>query len=216
VNKRCRYILFVTCLVVLCAFGCQKTYYAVWEKLGKEKRHLLKDQVQKARTDQQKASEEFKDVLTRVKELYGFKGGDLEKVYNKLRDDYEKCEKRKDKVEKRIDQVEQIASDLFKEWENEIKEITHKRFKAKSKQALKDTRDRYARLNEAMVKAKSKMEPVLGQLRNYVLYLKHNLNAQAIGALKKEVEDIEVEVGSLIDDIAESINEADDFLKNFE
>lgn len=215
-NKRGRYILFITFLVVLLAFGCQKTYYAVWEKLGKEKRHLLKDQVQKARTDQQKASEEFKDVLTRVKEIYGFKGGDLEKFYNKLRDDYEKCEKRKDKVEERIGRVEQIAADLFKEWENEIKEITNKRFKAKSKQTLRDTKNRYTRLNQAMVKAKSRMEPVLRQLRNYVLYLKHNLNAQAIGALKKEVEDIEVEVGSLIGDIARSVKEADDFLKNFQ
>ena len=69
--------------------GCQTTYYAVWEKLGKEKRHLLKDQVEKARSEQQDASEQFKDALTRIKELYGFKGGDLEEFYNKLKSDYE-------------------------------------------------------------------------------------------------------------------------------
>ena len=59
------------------------------------------------------------------------------------------------------------------------------------------------------------MKPVLQQLKDYVLYLKHNLNAQAIGALKQEADDIEVEVEKLIKDINTSIKEADAFLKNF-
>ena len=31
--------------------GCQSTYYAMWEKMGKEKRHLLRDQVDRGRRD---------------------------------------------------------------------------------------------------------------------------------------------------------------------
>ena len=60
------------------------------------------------------------------------------------------------------------------------------------------------------------MEPVLTRLKDYVLYLKHNLNAQAIGVLKKEVGDIEVEVQGLIQDITQSIAEADSFLKTLD
>lgn len=30
-------------VALLFTAGCQTTYYAVWEKMGKEKRHLLKD-----------------------------------------------------------------------------------------------------------------------------------------------------------------------------
>jgi len=212
--------LSVTVIAVLAVFtvcyGCQKTYYTVWEKLGKEKRHLLKDNVQSARNEQEKASEQFKDALTRIKEIYGVEGGDLEKFYDKLHADYENCEKRAKAVGKRIGRVEDVARDLFAEWEGEIREITNENFKAKSKQALKDTRKRYARLHEAMVKAKSRMEPVLGHLKDYVLYLKHNLNARAIGALKREVTEIEVEVKNLVADINSSIKEADSFLKTFE
>jgi hypothetical protein len=188
----------------------------VWEQLGKEKRHLLKDNVEKSRTEQEKASEEFKDALTRVKELYGFKGGDLEEFYNRLREDHQSCEKRAEAVKKRIATVEEIAADLFEEWENEINEMANETFKSKSLQSLKETKGRYARLNTAMEKAQSKMGPVLQQLRDYVLYVKHNLNAQAIGALKQEVDDIEVEVEKLVKDIAQSIKEADEFLKSFE
>jgi hypothetical protein len=212
---RFRYTVFAIFVLTIVLTGCQTTYYTVWEKLGKEKRHLLRDNVEKQRVEQEKASEEFKDALTRVKEIYGFEGGDLEEFYNKLKDDYDACEERAEKVEKRIDQVEQIAADLFKEWDTEINEMENQKFKTKSRQSLADTKKRYARLHKSMVNAHSSMKPVLQQLKDYVLYLKHNLNAQAIGALKQEAEDIESEVEKLIKDINTSIKEADAFLKNF-
>ena len=198
------------------SWGCQKTYYAVWEKMGQEKRHLLKTQVAQARTDQEEASEEFKDALTRLKEIYGFTGGDLEAFYDNLKDDYETCRERARIVENRIERVDRTANDLFLEWEDEIGQIQNADFKAKSRASLQETRNRYARLNASMTQAHSKMAPVLSRLHDYVLYLKHNLNAQAIGSLRKEVGGIETEVERLIADISRSIEAADDFLKNFE
>jgi predicted nucleic acid-binding Zn-ribbon protein len=198
------------------AAGCQSGYYAVWEKLGKEKRHLLKDQVEQARDDQEKASEEFKDALTRLKELYGFEGGELEVFYEKLKDDYEACRERARVVENRIERVDRTASDLFAEWEEEIGRINRADLKAKSRASLQETRSRYVRLYTSMTQAHAKMTPVLAQLQDYVLYLKHNLNAQAVGALRREAGDIEAEVERLIADISRSIAAADDFLKNFE
>ena len=205
--------------VFACIFfilGCSTTYYAVWEQLGKEKRHLLADNVENARDEQEKASEQFKDALTQIKELYGFQGGDLEDFYTRLRDNYEGCEERAEAVEKRIAKVEQIAADLFSEWEDELNQMKNETFKAKSRKSLLETKNRYARLNAAMTKAKQSMEPVLVNLRDYVLFLKHNLNAQAIGALKAEVRDIELEVETLIADMNKSIHEADEFLRDFQ
>ena len=94
--------------------------------------------------------------------------------------------------------------------------MTNPKFKAQSRASLQATRQRYARLNNAMVKARSRMEPALAHLRDYVLFLKHNLNAQAVGALGREVQDIEGEVEKLIQDIASSVKEADAFLKTLE
>ena len=47
------------------------------EKFGKEKRHILVDNVEDVQKIQEKAQEEYKDALTRIKELYAFEGGDL-------------------------------------------------------------------------------------------------------------------------------------------
>lgn len=208
--------LGIILVAVLWLTGCQTTYYAVWEKLGKEKRHLLKDQVEKAAGEQEAASEQFQDVLSRIKEMYGFSGGQLEEFYDRLKEDYEACEDRADSVRSRIDQVEQIGEDLFLEWEKEIEEITNQKLKANSRKSLQATRARFNRLEKAMARAESRLEPVLRDLRDYVLYLKHNLNARSIGALKKEADDIELEVSALLKDIGNSIHEAEEFVKHFQ
>ncbi len=196
--------------------GCQSAYYKVWEQMGKEKRHLLRDHVQYARDDQEKASEEFKDALTRVKEVYGFGGGDMEAYYNRLKDDTDRCRERARGIDERIDQMDRIAKDLFKEWEYEIKAMTNENFKQQSRRSLEDTQKRYAQLSRTAGAARDRMKPVLAKLNDYVLYLKHNLNAQAIGALQKEARSIETDVDVLIADMTRSIREADAFLKDFE
>ncbi len=199
--------------IFLFALGCQTTYYTVWEKMGKEKRHLLKDNVEQVREEQAEASEQFATVVERIKAMYGFDGGELEDVYAKLSEDYRACEERADAVRDRIDKVERIAADLFKEWESEIAVIENVKLKSKSRASLQDTRSRFARLQRSMARAESSMDPVLNNLRDYVLYLKHNLNSQAVSSLRKEVADIETEVSSLIQDMNRSIKEADAFVK---
>ncbi len=211
-----RIVLLPAICLMLMLSGCRAAYYSTMEKFGVEKRHLLKDNVQKAQKEQQQASEEFKDVLTRIKEIYGFDGGDLEKAYKKLKSDYDDCEGRAEAVRSRIANVEQIAADLFKEWQQEINQISNAEFRRNSTASLQETRQRYARLHDVMVQAESRLNPVLQQVNDYVLYLKHNLNAQAIGALRNEVDSIEMEVEALIRYMQRSIQEADAFLADFE
>lgn len=206
---------FLTIFLIIFLTACQTAYYAAWEQLGKEKRHLLKDEVENVRADQEKASEEFKDVLSRIKTLYGFDGGDLERAYEKLKGDYEDCRERADAVNDRIDKVERIAADLFDEWQAEIEQIGNPKFKQQSREKLITTQRRYKTLRTAMQRSKASMAPVLRNLQDYVLYLKHNLNARAIGALKNEVDSIELEINRLVADMNRSIREVDTFLKTF-
>ena len=58
------------------------------------------------------------------------------------------------------------------------------------------------------------MEPVLKQFNDYVLYLKHNLNAQAIASLKGEATSIQTEISRLITQMNASIAKADEFVKS--
>ena len=49
-----------------------------------------------------------------------------------------------------------------------------------------------------------------------VLYLKHNLNARAIGALRSELDSIERDTARLIADMQKAIAEADSFIQSMD
>lgn len=203
----------VICIIFVA--GCSGVYYSAMEKIGKEKRHILVDNVEDVQESQTKAQEEFKDALTRIKELYAFDGGELETFYDKLKDSYEDCDSRAKQIEDRIGDVKKVAGDLFKEWEAEIAIIKDAKLKSSSRSSLRDAKAKYAKLESVMTKSTKRMYPVLTKLNDYVLYLKHNLNAKAVGSLGGEVVSIEKDVARLITDMNASIKEAESFIKNF-
>jgi len=196
--------------------GCRSTYYAAWEKLGVEKRDLLKKRVVAARDEQKEAGEQFKDAMTRLKEITGFDGGKLEKAYNGLKSDYDGCTSQADAVRKRIKDMETVAADLFAEWEKEITQYSSASLQTSSRQQLQATRERYKDLHAALKNAEKAMSPVLEQFKDYVLYLKHNLNAQAIASLKGEATNIQAEIAKLIAQMNQSIAKADEFVKTLQ
>ena len=193
--------------------GCRTTYYSLWETFGKEKRDLLRDNVEKTREAQEAATEQFKDALTNLKELYGFQGGELEKMYDRLKTGYDRSASRAETVRTRIKKMDQVANDLFAEWEKEIDTMESASLKANSRQKLNETRSKYGTVEKSMVRAEQSMEPVLRHFRDQVLYLKHNLNAAAVGSLKGEAASIEGEIRQLLKDMEASIAEADAFIK---
>jgi hypothetical protein len=64
----------------------------------------------------------------------------------------------------------------------------------------------------AMKRAESRLEPALQPLRDQVLFLKHNLNAQAIAGLKGEVVQVDAQVSQLIAEIDRATAEANRFI----
>lgn len=207
--------LFFIFALIIPMTGCSTAYYAAMEKIGKEKRHLLKDRVEDVKTNQTKAQKEFKDALTKIRELYNLDGRELEAFYDRFKASYEDCEDRAGTIRHRMGQVRTLATDLFAEWEVEINEIRDTNLKSASRKSLADAKIRYKKLKTAMDRSQKAMDPVLTKLNDYVLYLKHNLNAKAVGALGQEVVSIEGDVERLIRDMKSSIQEADQFIKNF-
>ncbi|RMF14870.1 MAG: DUF2959 domain-containing protein [Gammaproteobacteria bacterium] len=203
-------------MLFLLLSGCQSTYYAAMEKIGVEKRDILVDRVENARDAQSEAQEEFESALEALTTLTGFEGGELQEAYETLKARYEDSESAAEEVSERINKVEDVAEALFDEWEAEISQYTNARYKADSQKKLRATRARYQKLIRAMRKAESRMKPVLAALKDNVLYLKHNLNAQAIGALDKELSTIRRDVERVIRDTRAAIAESDAFIRSLD
>lgn len=60
------------------------------------------------------------------------------------------------------------------------------------------------------------MDPVLASLQDNVLYLKHNLNANAVGALQGELQSISQNVSRLIQEMNAAIAQSDEFIKSIQ
>lgn len=83
-----------------------------------------------------------------------------------------------------------------------------------SQQKLRQTENRYQSVIRAMHSAERKMAPVLSALQDNMLYLKHNLNAKAIGALKGEYKHIKQDIDALVTDMNASIADSQAFIES--
>lgn len=215
--SRPKWVMVVPLVFVI--LGCQATrtaYYDAWEKMGYAKRERLVDYVKKARAEQVEAKEEFSSALDEFKSVVSYQGGDLEKAYKKLKSAYDDCEDQADDVNSRITGVKNVSKSLFAEWEGEIKEMKDESLKGKSRDLLERTKKNYDAMISRMDAAAATMQPVLDSFKDRVLYLKANLNAQAIASLKDEEMKLGNQIDDLIAEMEKSITEADEFIREMQ
>ena len=163
---------------------------------------------------QEEAGDEFQSALERFSVLINFDGGELQRVYEDLNDGYEDVLAAAENVSDRIAAIEDVADALFAEWSEEITQYQNATFRRESQKQLRLTKQRYNGLLAAMRKAESRMDPVLSTMKDNVLYLKHNLNAQAVAALKVEFGQIERDIGVLIAEMRRAIASSNEFIDN--
>lgn len=199
--------------LVLFLTACESTYYSTMEKVGIHKRDILIDRIEEAQEAQQDGQEQFKSALEQFKSVVNFDGGDLEKIYNRLNDEYESSVEAADDIRDRIDKVDSVAKALFEEWKDELDQYTNASLRRDSQRQLTATQSRYRRLLSAMKRAENTIDPVLNTLRDNTLYLKHNLNARAITSLKGELGSVNNNVSKLIAAMETAIKESDAFIK---
>lgn len=199
-------------LLALALTGCQKTYYNTMEAFGVHKRDILVDRVEAARDDQQEAKEEFQNALDKFSSVVSVPGSDLRTRYDELNAQLKRCSGKAEDVRDRITAIDSVGTALFDEWEAELDQYSSADLRHRSEETLDQTRIRYDQLMRAMKRAEAKMEPVLVAFNDQVLFLKHNLNAQAIASLQGEVAGIEDDVAALIAEMSAAIAEANAFI----
>lgn len=205
-----RTLLIVT---VSALTGCASAYYGTMEKVGVHKRDILVDRVESARDAQTEAQEQFQSALDQFASVIQLEDSDLKRAYEALNDEYEDSEAAAGAVSDRIDKVESVADALFEEWEEELALYENQSLKASSARQLSQTRQRYTDMLRSMRQAEQTMQPVLNGFRDNVLFLKHNLNAQAIGSLRGEFTTLKSDISRLIARMNQSIDQSNEFIR---
>jgi len=109
--------------------------------------------------------------------------------------------------------VVDASNRLLEEWRDELDDYHDKNLKQKAELQFDATRTQAEKLIATMRKAEAKIEPVLGAFRDQVLFMKHNLNMQAISSLQQESALVEADVAALIREMEASIAEAEMFVR---
>lgn len=186
--------------------------YSAYEAVGYEKRDLFKKQVSNVKSEQDDSKEEFEDALQQLKAVYQFDGGNLEREYSKLKNAYDDANKSATEVRESIAKLNTISTDLFQEWAKEIGQISSADLRAKSQASYDQTQKKYRSYYSQLKKSETRVAPVLKKMNDQVLFLKHNLNAAAIAGLKVEAGRIESDIAQLIQEMNQSIKEADELI----
>ena len=205
-------VLIVLCLV--CTAGCARTYYRAMEKVGIHKRDILVSRVEDARDAQEEAQEQFKSALQRFGEVVRIEETDLKKAYDKLNSEYEESRDAASEVSERIKSVESVADALFQEWEEELTLYSRDSLRRSSQKKLSETKSKYRKMLASMHQAEKSMTPVLNTFQDNVLFLKHNLNAQAIGSLKSEFNTLKTQIDGLIQNMNHAIERSNRFIED--
>lgn len=192
--------------------GCQSAYYSAMEKVGYHKRDIMVDRVEAAQESQKDAQQELTSALEALSAFTQFDGGELESAYERINDQYQQSEAAAADVHERIAAIEDVADALFEEWQGELSLYTSSKLRRASEQKLNTTKASYQTMLKAMKRAEQKMTPVLNTLRDNTLYLKHNLNASAVGSLQGEFATLEQDIRTAITQMNAAIKESDQFL----
>jgi len=209
--------LIIFLLAIPFAFSaCDTAYINAMDKMGYAKRDILSSRVKSARDAQAEAKKDIQSALDQFGQVVAYQGGDLEATYKKLKSELQSSEDSAETVRNRIEAVENVADSLFAEWKTELGQYSNADLRRKSEAKLSQTKSRYNDMLGAMKRAEQRIDPVLRPLRDHVLYLKHNLNARALAAMKGELVKVDAQVEQLVREMNRSIAEADKFIQTME
>ncbi len=200
------------CTVLIALTGCASVQYSALEKVGIHKRDILVDRVEDARDAQAETREQLVTAYEELSELVGYKGGELEKKYERLSKEVDRSRDATEDLDEHLADIDRVSEDLFDEWESELDLYSSAALKADQEQKLKLARRQFLKMRDRMQTARNRVDPVMAVLTDNVLFLKHSLNAQALAALRGQTAVLEGQVDALIRDMQVAIDEADAFI----
>ena len=205
--------LLLSTLLLFSFIGCQTTsYYKTKALFGVEKRELLFQSVQAAKESLQETKSAFQEASKNINVVINIKDEKMLERYARLEEAYENCESEADDVKGQLDTMDDMAEAFFSQWMEEMELYTNESFRNASKNKYNQMRKCFNKLSKTLRDVEIKFKPTLSGLRDQVLFLKHNINAQSVASLEDELVTVDADIDALIRSLDNAIKEADDFI----
>ncbi len=159
---------------------------------------------------------QYDGALDAFRKVVAFDGGDIEKRYRAAKQSYERGAIKAESANHLIRRIDDSAKQVLAEWESEIKDYSDRARQQDSRARLDAARAHHEKTMSELREAQSAMQPVLTQMRDLVLYLRHRLNEIALRGVPARANEVESDVAEYLESIDKAIERADSFLENLD
>jgi cell division septum initiation protein DivIVA len=153
-----------------------------------------------------RAIEDTKGELQRTLEAYNsmFDGSakNPRRAYQISLRGVERSEKRVGDIQKRLNEMQIEADKYFADWTTSLDAIINQDLRRRSEARRDETRAGYDNIHQAALKAVAEYETFIGNFRDQLMFLGHDLNPSSISSLKEDA-------GKLNGEAAQLFSEAD-------
>ena len=177
--------------------------------------HKQTDRLIKRANDTLKSIGETKEQLQTTLAIYNsmFKGsGDTRRIHKDLTKAIENTLKRREDVRKKVAAMENEAHTFFAEWTESLDTISSESLRQRSKERLDATRHRYGKILSEGRRAGADFEPLMGGLRDQVIYLGYDLNPSAVASLESDAAQLNAQAKTLFAGIEKTQKDISDYI----
>ena len=190
------------------------TGYSAAQALDSPNLQPLLERVTQAVAAQRAAVEQFQTDRQALLALANSEEVDLKPPYRALFHAYNDSVVMVVAVSSAVANVDQTASEIFREWEEEIEVYTDAGLKAQSQANFASTQQSYENMIRSLRQSEAKLDPAVAALKANVTHFKYQLNASGLASRKPELLALEQELAGLIDMLNASIASCDAFAKS--
>lgn len=114
-------------------------------------------------------------------------GGDPAKTFESFKSSIEASEQEAQRLGESVGPLKEAAEQVFQRWTHDLEGIGNTRLRAQSHVRLEETRARYESVLASVTTALVTFDAFNADLRDHALFLGHDFNAAAVGAVRGEV-----------------------------
>lgn len=159
---------------------------------------------------------QYDGAIDAFRRVVAFDGGDVETRFRAAKQSYEQGKIKAESASHLIKRIDDSAKQVLAEWESELKNYSDQARQQDSKTRLDAARKDHEETIKELREAQAAMQPVLSQMNDLVLYLRHRLNEVALRGVPAAADKIDRDVAEYLESLNKAIDRADGFLKKLD
>ena len=170
------------------------------------------EKIDEAENELEETRKRFQKASARYERMLSAKSNQRKDRYEDFVDQTKECEDKREKLDERLEEMDKQAKKFFDAWRKSSKKIGDNGLRSRSHERLEASRVRYERLSDSYRGVMEHYTPLTKAMRDQIVYLSHELNAESTASLSEDAAKIQARVEGFLHLVDESRHLASDYM----